>query len=68
VINHDYDNETNFKKRFSLVCDEISRINNNKDEIKKFIINNKDRFLKNSEIVSNIINDETDFNYFESLI
>jgi hypothetical protein len=68
VINHDYDNETNFKKRFSLVCDEISRINNNKNEIKKFIINNKDRFLKNSEIVSNIINDETDFNYFESLI
>ena len=26
VVNHDYDNETNFKKRFSLVCDEINRI------------------------------------------
>ncbi len=68
VINHDYDNETNFKKRFSLVCDEIERIYNNKDEIKKFIINNQDRFLKNSEIVSNIINDKTDYNYFESLM
>ena len=68
VVNHDYDNETNFKKRFSLVCDEIERIYNNKDEIKKFIINNQDRFLKNSEIVSNIINDKTDYNYFESLM
>lgn len=68
VVNHDYDNETNFKKRFSLVCDEIERIYNNKDEIKKFIINNEDRFLKNNEIVSNIINDKTDYNYFESLI
>lgn len=68
VINHDYDNETNFKKRFSLVCDEINRIYNNRDEIKKFIINNKERFLKNNEIVSNIINDKTDYNYFESLM
>lgn len=68
IINHDYDNEINFKKRFSLVCDEIERIYNNKDEIKKFIINNKDRFLKNSEIVSNIINDKTDYSYFESLM
>ena len=68
VVNHDYDNETNFKKRFSLVCDEIKRIYNNKDEIKKFIINNQDRFLKNSDIVSNIINDKTDYNYFESLM
>lgn len=68
VVNHDYDNETNFKKRFSLVCDEINRIYNNRDEIKKFIINNKERFLKNNEIVSNIINDKTDYNYFESLI
>mgnify|MGYP000412447847 FL=1 len=68
VVNHDYDNETNFKKRFSLVCDEINRIYNNRDEIKKFIINNKERFLKNNEIVSNIINDRTDYNYFESLI
>ena len=68
VVNHDYDNETNFKKRFSLVCDEINRIYNNRDEIKKFIINNKERFLKNNEIVSNLINDKTDYNYFESLI
>ena len=68
VVNHDYDNETNFKKRFSLVCDEINRIYNNRDEIKKFIINNKERFLKNNEIVSNIINDRTDYNYFESLM
>ena len=68
MINHDYDNETNFKKRFSLVCDEINRIYNNRDEIKKFIINNKERFLKNNEIVSNIINDKTDYNYFESLM
>ena len=68
VINHDYDNETNFKKRFSLVCDEINRIYNNRDEIKKYIINNKERFLKNNEIVSNIINDKTDYNYFESLM
>jgi hypothetical protein len=68
VVNHNYDNETNFKKRFSLVCDEINRIYNNRDEIKKFIINNKERFLKNNEIVSNIINDKTDYNYFESLM
>jgi hypothetical protein len=32
------------------------------------IINNKERFLKNNEIVSNIINDRTDYNYFESLM
>jgi len=68
VVNHDYDNETNFKKRFSLVCDEINRIYNNRDEIKKFIINNEERFLKNNQIVSNIINDKTDYNYFESLM
>ena len=68
VVNHDYDNETNFKKRFSLVCDEINRIYNNRDEIKKFIINNEERFLKNNQIVLNIINDKTDYNYFESLM
>jgi hypothetical protein len=69
VINHSYDSELNDKKRFLMFFDEIKRIYNNKDEIKFFYKNNRQRFESNKKKLLEIALDKTeDFNLFWDLI
>ena len=68
IINHDYDNEKDNKKRLYMIVSEIKRINNNKIDIINFYKNNKDRFEKNKQIVMEISEDKNDFNYYQNLI
>jgi hypothetical protein len=68
VINHDYDNEPDHSKRLFMLIEEIKRINNNKDFFIEFYKNNKDRFIKNKNIVVGIHLSQNDQNYFRKLI
>lgn len=51
IINHDYDNEKNHRKRMDMISEEIKRLHNNKNTIIEFYKNNKERLLKNKELV-----------------
>lgn len=49
IINHSYDLEEDYVKRFKMVFDEIKRINDNKDFFIDFYKKNKFRFTLNKE-------------------
>ena len=69
IINHDYDEETNERKRIEMFVTEIKRLNNMKNTLVNFYKNNKDRFESNKNKVLdilNVVND--DYKFFESLI
>jgi hypothetical protein len=68
IINHDYDNEPDDKKRFILVFNEIIRLLKNKNEIIEFYKNNEQRFINNRNIIVEIDNSKRDNDYFKSLI
>jgi hypothetical protein len=68
IINHDYDNEPDDKKRFILVFNEIMRLLKNKNEIIEFYKNNEQRFINNRNIIVEIDNSKRDNDYFKSLI
>jgi len=59
-INHDYDDESNNYIRMTKLVNEISRLNNIKDEVIKFCNNSKDRFKRNKEKIIDIVNDFDD--------
>lgn len=59
-INHDYDEEPDNFKRMVKLIDEISRLNNIKDEVVKFCNNSKDRFERNKNKIIDIVNDFDD--------
>jgi hypothetical protein len=67
VINHDYDNELNYKKRFNMIIDEVIRLNNKKDDIEYFFKHNKERFDNNRKIVVEMKKDKKDYNFYNSL-
>jgi hypothetical protein len=67
-INHSYDDEMDNDKRIRMVIDEIIRLNKNKDLIKKFFIENKERFIKNQEKVRKIKDMKFVRDYYLSLI
>ena len=67
IVNHDYDNEPNPKIRFEMIINEISRLNNKKEEIVTFFKQNKERFDKNIEIFEKIKNNKIDYNFYNSL-
>jgi len=54
IINHSYDTVRDDIIRFNMVCDEIKRISENKTFFKRFYVSNKDRFIKNKEILTKI--------------
>ena len=54
IINHSYDTVSDDFTRFKMVCDEISRISENKDNFKRFYSDNKHRFIKNKQILDTI--------------
>ena len=68
IINHDYDNEPDFKKRLYMLVDEIKRLNNNKEQIKEFYRNNQQRFIDNKNKVLKMLLDTSDFTFFKNLI
>jgi hypothetical protein len=68
LVNHSYDNEIDNGKRLFMIADEIRRLNENPQVIKDFYKNNEDRFIKNRNIIYEIVNDKRDYNFFQSLI
>lgn len=68
LVNHSYDDEIDNGKRLFMITDEIRRLNENPQEVKDFYKNNEDRFLKNRNIIFEILNDKKDHNFFQSLI
>jgi hypothetical protein len=68
LIDHSYDNEPNSSKRFFMVFYEILRLYHMKDEIKKYYILNRNRFLTNKEKTERIKDDKSDYNFYLSLI
>jgi hypothetical protein len=68
IINHEYDNEPNFKKRLYMFVEEIKRLNQNKEQIKEFYRNNQQRFIDNKNKVLNMLSDTSDFTFFKNLI
>ena len=68
LVNHSYDDEIDNGKRLFMIIDEIKRLSENPQLIKDFYINNKERFLKNREIIFEIMDDKKDYNFFQNLI
>jgi hypothetical protein len=69
IINHDYDNEFDHKKRLLMIIDEIKRINNNKELFINFYKNNQDRFENNKQKIIGLLDFiNEDYNFFKNLI
>ena len=64
-INHSYDNESDDKKRFTLIVREIEKLNSK--DVKNFYNTNIDRLIQNKKIISEISNDTRDIEYFKKL-
>ena len=68
LVNHSYDNEIDNGKRLFMIADEVRRLNENPQVVKDFYKNNEERFIKNRNIIYEILNDKRDYNFFQSLI
>lgn len=68
LINHEYDNEFDNRKRLKMVFNEIKRLNDNKEFVIEFYSKNKERFVENQKKVILIYNSKNDTNYFNQLI
>lgn len=67
LIDISYDSESNSKIRFDMAYNQISLLYNKRDDLVNYFKSNKKRFLKNQKLVLDIINDESDKNYFSDL-
>lgn len=67
-IDHSYDNETNQIKRFKLYTNEVNRLFNNIEAVKKYYKSNKKRFESNKKIVENLRFETKDYLWLNSLI
>jgi hypothetical protein len=68
IIDYSYDNEKNPKKRLFMFVNEIKRLNLIKEEVILFYKKNQERFENNKKKIINILQDDTDYNFFKSLI
>jgi len=68
LIDHSYDQEFDDYKRFNMIFKEIKRLHQNKDQVKKFYVENRERLFKNQQITKDIMNDKTDINYINKNI
>jgi hypothetical protein len=68
LIDHSYDDEPNHRTRFFMVFDEIKKLHKNKDSVIELYKNNQERLINNHKKVINILNDKSDYHYFQSLI
>lgn len=67
IIDHGYDDHFDSQMRFIHIMREIEKLHNNKEFIKKFFIENEERFINNKIKVKNIINDKKDSQFFANL-
>jgi hypothetical protein len=69
IINHDYDDIIDDKKRLFAFVNEIIKINSRKNDYINFYKENKHRFLENRKKIENILNiADKDYLFFEGLI
>lgn len=68
IIDYSYDNEKDPRKRLFMFVDEVKRLSSIKDEIINFYKNNQERFELNKKKVTSILQDDTDYKFFKSLI
>jgi hypothetical protein len=68
IIDYSYDNEKDPRKRIFMFVDEVKRLSSIKDEIINFYKNNQERFELNKKKVTSILQDDTDYKFFKSLI
>jgi hypothetical protein len=68
IIDYSYDSEKDPRKRIFMFVDEVKRLNSIKDEIINFYKNNQGRFELNKKKVTSILQDDTDYKFFKSLI
>ena len=68
LIDHSYDSEPNHQLRMLWAFNEIIKINNDPQKVINFYKNNQQRFIDNKKRVINILNDKTDYNFFNGLI
>jgi hypothetical protein len=69
IINYDYDNEVDDKKRLELYFKEVLRLYGMKEEIKEFYVKNKNRFENNKIKIIEILGlIKEDYQYFTNLI
>jgi len=69
LIDHSYDSEENNIKRFSMIINEIEKINNNKEKFIEFYENNQERFENNKNKTLSLLNYiNEDYNFFKNLI
>ena len=54
-INHDYDSEKDFQKRYKMLFIEINRLYKMKNEISKFYVKNRERFENNHEKIRELV-------------
>jgi hypothetical protein len=66
IINYDYDNIRDNKNRLFAFIQELNRIYKNKNFFIEFYKNNKERFIKNHNIIVNYKN-QYDYNFFKKL-
>jgi hypothetical protein len=67
-INHEYDLESDNKRRFHKIFKEIQRVFKNKDKVIKFYKKNEERFYNNRLKVLDIKNSTKDVTFFKSLM
>jgi hypothetical protein len=67
IVNHDYDEIENPKKRLESIKNELVKLFSNKSKIIDFYKNNQDRFFKNRELLKKIAEDKSDMNFYNTL-
>jgi hypothetical protein len=68
LINHDYDNEKSIGNRITMLIDEVIRLKNNKEDVIKFYKQNTHRLIKNQKIISEIKNNNDDYEFFKTIM
>ena len=68
LINHDYDSEKSIGSRITMLIDEVTRLKNNKEDVVKFYKQNTHRLINNQKIVSEIKNNNDDYEFFKTIM
>lgn len=68
LIDHSYDNEPNNSKRFKMITYEIKRLFLDKENVKKYYIENKHRLEYNRKRIEELTKSKIDLSVFNSII